>query len=77
MIEASEAHLWLNLLNRLPEMLCSLAVLPGTFLRRLRQGLTRMWLWSGLGVFVLISCFLGVAEVRELARELRYRVIPR
>ena len=48
MIEASEAHLWLNRLNPLPEMLCSLAVLPGTFLRRLRQGLTRTWPWSGL-----------------------------
>ncbi len=32
---------------------------------------------SGLAVFALISISLGVAEVRELARELRYRVIPR
>jgi hypothetical protein len=31
MIEASEAHLWLNLLNRRPAMLCSHAVLPGMF----------------------------------------------
>ena len=32
---------------------------------------------TGLAVFALISISLGVAEVRELARELRYRVIPR
>ena len=32
---------------------------------------------SGLGVFVLISCSLGVAEVRELVQVLRYRISPR
>jgi putative peptidoglycan lipid II flippase len=32
---------------------------------------------SGLGVFVLISCSLGVAEVRELVLVLRYRISPR
>ena len=59
MIDASEAPPWLNLLKLHQEMLCSLAVLPGRFWRRLLPVLMRMLLWSGLCVEPRLHLLIG------------------